>query len=111
VSIAQGPPLLQVSVMRSGDTAVIRLDGELDCATAPKVDALLDQLLTGTSPPRRIVVDADRLAFIDVSGLNPFIRALQRMPDQSSLQLRNVAGQVARVIRLLDLGARLGLDR
>ncbi|MDQ1694943.1 MAG: hypothetical protein QOJ03_296 [Frankiaceae bacterium] len=104
-------PLLRVSVERSGDGAVLRLDGELDCATAPDVQSALDGLLMGPDRPARILVDAERLAFIDVSGLAPLIRAGQRMPGTGTFQLRNPGRQLVRVIRLLDLAELFGLDR
>jgi len=102
-------PLLRVTVERSADAAVVRLDGELDCATAPQVERALAEVLTSEQPPRRIYVDADRLAFIDVSGLAPLVHAAHRLPE-GELQLRNARRQVIRVIRLLDLADRLGLD-
>lgn len=106
---APTPPLLRVSVERSDDAAVVRLDGELDCATAPDVERVLSEILMSEQPPRRIYVDADRLAFVDVSGLAPLVQASRRLPD-GELQLRNARRQVVRVIRLLDLADELGLD-
>jgi anti-anti-sigma factor len=106
---AQPPPLLRVSVEKRDDAAVVRLDGELDFATAPQVEDALSQILTSDQPPRRIYVDADRLAFADVSGLAPLVKAAQRLPH-GELQLRNARRQVVRVIRLLDLADALGLD-
>lgn len=104
------PPLLRVSVARSGDVATIRLDGELDIATAGQVEEAVGHLLESESPPRRIVVDADRLAFVDVSGLAPLTRAAHRLPSGGGIQLRNARRQVVRVVRLLDLADQLGLD-
>jgi len=107
---AQSRPLLRVSVEHTDDTTVIRLDGELDCATAPEVEKVLTEILTSERPPQRIYVDAEQLAFVDVSGLAPLVRAAHRLPE-GDLQLRNPRRQVIRVIRLLDLADRLGLDR
>ena len=104
------PPLLRVSVERSDDAAVIRLDGELDCATAGDVDAAIARVLASDPPPHRIYVDADRLSFVDVSGLAPLVRARHQLPDGASMQVRNARRQVIRVIRLLDLAEQLGLD-
>jgi anti-anti-sigma factor len=103
-------PLLRISVTRSGDAAVLRLDGELDCATAPDVESALDALLTGDERPKRVLVDAERLAFADVSGLAPLIRAGQRMRKPGAFQLRNPGRQLVRVIRLLDLTELFGLE-
>jgi anti-anti-sigma factor len=108
---AETSPLLQVSVERSGDAAVIRLDGELDCATAPQLASAIGGLLRQQAPPRRLLVDADRLSFVDVSGLTPLVEASHRLPAGTSLQLRNARRQVVRVIRLLNLADQLGLDR
>jgi anti-anti-sigma factor len=102
--------MLRVSVVRTGDTAVLRLDGELDCATADQVDEALDAVLADHQPPQVILIDADRLAFVDVSGLAPLIRVRRQLPPGGSLQLRNARRQVVRVIRLLDLADELGLD-
>jgi anti-anti-sigma factor len=110
VVVDASPPLLRVSVEQSGDVAVIRLDGELDCATAGQVDMAINRVLESDPPARRIFVDADRLSFIDVSGLDPLVRATHRLPSGGSIQLRNARRQVVRVIRLLDLADRLGLD-
>ena len=106
---AHTPPLLRVSVEKSGDSAVIRLDGELDCATAPQVEEVLAEILASDRGPLRVYVDADRLIFADVSGLAPLVQAAHRLP-QGNLQLRNARRQVVRVVRLLDLADQLGLD-
>lgn len=103
-------PLLRVSVARSGDAATIRLDGELDIATAGQLEEAIGRLLESEPAPRRICVDADRLSFVDVSGLAPLTRAAHRLPSGASMQLRNARRQVIRVIRLLDLADELGLD-
>ena len=110
VSEAQPPPLLRVSVECSDDAAVVRLDGELDCATAPELERAMEQILASDRRPRRIYVDADRLAFADVSGLAPLVHAAHRL-RHGELQVRNARRQVIRVIRLLDLADQLGLDR
>ena len=106
---ANTPPMLRVIVESSADATVVRLDGELDCATAPEVERVLAEVLTSGQPARRIYVDADRLAFVDVSGLAPLVNAALRLPE-GQLQLRNARRQVVRVIRLLDLADQLGLD-
>lgn len=104
-------PLLSVSVTRAGDTAVLRLDGELDCATAPLVDDAIQHVLGAADQPARLLVDVEALTFVDVSGLRPLIDAGQRMAGRGSFQVRNGSRQVVRVIRLLDLAELLGVDR
>ena len=63
-----------------------------------------------TPPPvRRIVVDADQLAFVDASGLAPLLAARRRL-GEGSLRLRHARPPVLRVLRLLDLATVFGLD-
>lgn len=101
-------PTLHVSVVRSGANAMIRLEGELDVATAGRLDEVLRDITDeGTAP--RIIVDAEQLTFIDASGLGPLLAARRRLGD-SSLRLRNVRPPVLRVLRLLDLATAFGLD-
>jgi anti-sigma B factor antagonist len=57
------------------DVAVLRLSGELDADTAPKLHDLLAELLERPVP--RIVVDLSDLKFCDSVGLSAFITAKQ----------------------------------
>ena len=59
-------PQFEVSVERSGTTAIVRLAGELDLATAPE----LADVLQGLEPAcKRIILDLTGLEFIDSTGL------------------------------------------
>jgi anti-anti-sigma factor len=104
--------LLAVSVVRSDDTAVVRLDGELDCATAPKLSVVLTRLLVGPQgPPTTIVADAEKLRFVDIAGLQPLVEARRKLPAGCRLEVRNAAPHTVRVIRVLGLDDMLGLPR
>jgi len=63
-----------VTDLRS-DVAVLRLSGELDADTAPRLRALLGELLERPVP--RIVVDLADLKFCDSVGLSAFVTAKQ----------------------------------
>jgi anti-anti-sigma factor len=97
---------LRVSVSRSAGHTTVRLDGELDCATAPE---LHDVLVDVARESARVVVDAAGLDFVDVAGLRPLL-ALRQQLGPGSVHLRNAKRQIVRVIRLLDLADDLGLD-
>ena len=91
----------RVSVVRFGPRAVIRLAGELDVATAPELEAAIEDLL-GTDQPDLVVVDAGKLAFADVVGLGLLIEAAERLRPNGQLQIRDAGRQVVRVLNLLD---------
>ncbi|MDQ4133330.1 MAG: STAS domain-containing protein [Actinomycetota bacterium] len=84
--------------------AVVRLVGELDCATAPILrDSVDDLRAQGVS---RVVMDMAQLTFIDSSGLRELVVALTRQ--------REVGGEVVlqgpspQTMRVLDM---VGLSR
>jgi anti-anti-sigma factor len=105
--VASGGPLLRVSVVLDGDSAIIGLDGELDVASQSVLaDALRDVERHG---PRRLVVDAERLTFLDAAGLHPLLAVQERMPA-ATVQLRNVQPQIRRMLRILDLASAFGVD-
>jgi anti-sigma B factor antagonist len=102
-------PLLRIATRRSGTTSVLRLDGELDCSTAPQLQEAIDAVLDA-HPTDRVVVEAEGLRFADVAGLSPLIRAAREQRVRGAFRMRNARQPVVRVVRLLDLGDVLGLD-
>lgn len=95
-------PPLRVELSHGADTVVLRLDGELDCATAPKLAATLEPFL-GDHQPRRLLVDAERLAFADVSGLAPLIDAAESLRPHGTVTLRKAGRNVTQIVQLLGL--------
>lgn len=102
-------PLLQLRVRRVGRRAVLHLDGELDCSTAPQLTATLRDLLHGQDPPDQLLVDAAGLRFADVTGLDPLVRVAQRL-GAGKVRLRRPGRQVLRVVEVLRLDTLLGVD-
>lgn len=89
------PPTLQCSWTNDGrDAAWVRLTGELDMATAPRLDRLLRE--PGLHA-RVIVLDLRDLGFVDSSGVHAIVDA--------SIRSRR-AGR-----RILLLRGRQGVDR
>jgi anti-anti-sigma factor len=104
------PPesLLRVSMVDDGGRALLRVEGELDCATAPELEAVIARLWSGRIPTR-VVVDAADLTFVDVAGIRPLLDLRRRLPP-GGVQVRNARRQVVRVLRLLDVAGDLGID-
>ncbi|MBV9292324.1 MAG: STAS domain-containing protein [Frankiales bacterium] len=107
MTLSSRPPL-RLSVVQTGDTAVLRAEGELDYATAPELERRLSEVLADPRP-KRILVDAEGLSFADVSGLDPLIRQAMSL-GPGVIRIRNAPRPVARVIRLLDMADLFGLD-
>jgi anti-sigma B factor antagonist len=96
-----------VSVQRVDKTAVVRVDGELDLATAPALSAAIAAL---EQPCDRIVLDLSTLAFIDSTGLSPAVAEYRRAArDGFDLVVAGADGQVLDVLRLTGLDVTLPL--
>ena len=75
--MGEGSDHLEITVETTGDTARIKLDGELDIHTAPGVaEAITGALDAGAST---VVVDAAALRFCDSSGIQVLVQARERL--------------------------------
>jgi anti-sigma B factor antagonist len=95
-------PLLTTEIV-SGPVPVVRVQGELDLATAPQ---LTDSLRTAASPaPARIVIDLERLKFCDSTGLRALIMAVREIEGRGGEATLLVApdGQLERLLDLLGM--------
>jgi stage II sporulation protein AA (anti-sigma F factor antagonist) len=61
-----------------GNTARLRLAGEVDGTTAPQMRAEVDKLLS--SSPKNLVLEVDELTFMSSAGLRVLIFAKQKQP-------------------------------
>ncbi|MGP4102549.1 STAS domain-containing protein [Nonomuraea sp. KM90] len=96
---------LSITVQQQPGFHVVRLEGELDRSTHPRLEQTLQELTTRTPP--KIILDAAELAFCDSCGLQTLIRSQRRAEDRGGgLRLIGVHGPLARLLtitRLIDL--------
>jgi anti-sigma B factor antagonist len=88
------------------ETCLVRLEGELDSASA---DALTEHLLRLlASDLQSVVVDLDGLEFIDSTGLQALLTATRRARGtRDHLRIIEPEGQVSRVFKLTNINALL----
>ena len=71
---------LDIRVTRDDGSCVVALEGEVDVYTAPRLkDALVEAIADGCA---NVVVDLDKVAFIDSSGLGVLVGALRRAKER-----------------------------
>jgi anti-anti-sigma factor len=100
-------PQFEVSVERSGTTAIVRLAGELDIATAPALAEVLQSL---EPPCQRIILDVTSLEFIDSTGLRlAVIEHGRANMDGFEFVITGATGPVLKVLRLTGLDVTLPL--
>jgi anti-sigma B factor antagonist len=87
---------------------VIRLIGEIDIAVAPRLRAALDR---ASEQARPIVVDMERVGFIDSVGIAVLLVAANRARiAKGQFALRNPTPAAQRVLDILSLNGQLPVE-
>ncbi|HEY7401335.1 MAG TPA: STAS domain-containing protein [Actinomycetota bacterium] len=95
---------LTIETRSEGARTILQVAGELDLYTAPRLrEAVVEVTDTGA---REVVVDLDRVAFIDSSGLGVLVACLKRLREHDGT-FAVVAGESSSLHKLLAL---TGLD-
>jgi len=90
---------LDLETSTQGDTSVISLRGEIDVYTAPRLrQALIDLVSQGATD---IVVDMDKVDFLDSTGLGVLVGGLKRVKSNDG-DLRLVVTQ-DRIMKIFDI--------
>lgn len=71
---------LDIQSQHDGASCTVILEGEVDVYTAPRLKEELVSLIQGGC--NRIVIDLDRVGFIDSSGLGVLVSALRRSREK-----------------------------
>ncbi len=95
---------MYVAIEHENGALVVRPRGDLDLATAPELERVLERL---KGEHWAVVVDLSEVAFVDCAGIRPVRRAL-REPFLVSLSARTTPPHVQRVLDLTGLGRRPG---
>lgn len=87
----------------------IRLVGEVDLATVPELDRLLDEL--AREGHRRLLLDLAGVEFIDSTGLASIMRALYAADENGHrLAVRRGSPQVQRLFEITGIVDRLTFE-
>lgn len=89
-------PQLVLETTRIGEHDVIVVSGEIDLASAPKVESALEDF-----SGQVVVLDLRRVDFMDSAGLKVLLNQRARL-EETGGDLRLVVGEGA-VVRLLEL--------
>ena len=100
--------LLEVIEVRDAGRVRVRLRGELDLASAPRVTACLQRL---SERREQVLLDLDELTFIDMSGLRTLLTAAEDASrDGWALTVTRGSAPVRRLIALVRLDGQLPVD-
>lgn len=104
---AAGGLLLAVGTHADGTTVELRLQGELDVASADTLRRNIGAAITDHDP-HRLLLDLSELSFADSSGLSAIVWAHKVMSERGrQLSLHHPQASVLRVLHLTGLHTRL----
>ncbi len=93
-----------------GPTATIALVGELDPATAPQLDAKIEEVLADDGV-KNLVLDLTGLTFLDSSGLRVFVTAREALTSRGGeLTLRGPSANTQRLLDITGLGEIIAVE-
>jgi anti-sigma B factor antagonist len=95
-----------VQLQPRSDAVLIAVSGELDIASAPELEQMLDQV--SPEQTKLVIVDLRELEFMDSTGLSIIVRAHQRLSEHGcELTLIKGPPQVQRLLDLTGVADRL----
>ena len=87
---------------RVNGTAVVKVTGEIDLYTAPRLWEALDAAIAET--PNELVIDLSSVKFVDSTGLSVLVRAHKRLkPISGAVVVRGATDQVFKTLDLTKL--------
>ena len=97
-------PIFDIDIAERDDAIVVLVRGEVDLATAPRLDAALTR--AEESSASMIIVDLERVTFMDATGLGVLVR---HASIDSSARLRLTPGprSVQRLFELSGMRSQL----
>jgi anti-sigma B factor antagonist len=90
---------LDVETSIRGDTTVLTLRGEIDVYTAPRLRQAIVDVVDGGA--QRLVVDMEKVDFLDSTGLGVMVEGLKRMKGREGT-LSVVATQ-DKIVKIFDI--------
>ena len=88
---------------------VIDVQGEIDMYTAPRLRELLIDLVSKTS--YQLVVNLDKVGFLDSTGLGVLVGGLKRVRGDGSLDLAYTRERILKIFRITGLTEIFGIHQ
>src|SRR5919108_1118881 len=90
---------LDVETTQRGEASILTLRGEIDVYTAPRLRQSIVDLVDGGT--RQIVVDMEKVDFLDSTGLGVLVGGLKRVKDRDG-SMKLIATQ-DRILKIFDI--------
>jgi anti-sigma B factor antagonist len=103
-------PSLHIEAITAGDCAVLRMAGEMDVYTSPKLrQQVADLAENGTI---HVIADLRGIEFLDSTGLGALVGSMKRLRvRQGSLMVVTSGGRILRIFQITGLTRAFALYR
>ena len=98
-----------LNVDQNGETAVVRVGGEIDLTSAPQLDEGLQDLVNGSV--RDLTLDLSGVSFMDSTGLRVLLKTSKLLEGAGGkLALREPSDPVRRLLEVSGLDSHFELN-
>jgi anti-sigma B factor antagonist len=105
-AVPTAPEGFEAHVRESGALWLVRVRGEIDLASAPKLEAVLDEAIA--AQPARVMVELESVSFLDSTGLRVLVEAQRRLQQGGgTFVIDGMSETVRRVLEVSGLLAEL----
>ncbi len=91
----------------SGENLTLSLEGRLDTTTAPELEEVIKESLSGVTA---LVIDFDKLVYISSAGLRVLLSAQKIMNRQGTMTLKNVCPDIVEVFDITGFSDILTIE-
>lgn len=98
---------MKITVNRDEGKLLIKLSGRLDTGTAPDLEEIIKEGLTGVTD---LVMDFDQLEYMSSAGLRVLLAASKTMKKQGSMIIRRVNEEVMEVFTITGFSDILTIE-
>lgn len=101
---------MEYRTSKEGDTATLRIFGELDAVSVPEIRPELDRIVADGD--KRVVVDLSGLRLVDSSGVGAIVSLFKRVRAEGrEFDVTGVQGQPLQIFQVLRLDQVFRLKR
>lgn len=99
----------ELHVDQNGDSAVVRVGGEIDLTSAPQLDEGLQELVNGSV--KHLTLDLSGVSFMDSTGLRVLLKTSKVLEGSGGkLDLREPSDPVRRLLEVSGLDSHFELN-
>ncbi|MCQ2078788.1 MAG: STAS domain-containing protein [archaeon] len=98
---------MQIETRKEGDTTTIIPQGDIDYATAPELDVVVEREAASSE---MLVIDMSKVDYISSAGLRSILNADELMENKKGIRLTNVNPNVKSIFDMTNFTGMLNIE-